>query len=77
MAALFVTHDVDEALLLADRILLIENGGIKREFAIGLDRPRHREHPRFVAIRKELLSALGVQEEEEPETAPGLVAVRA
>jgi sulfonate transport system ATP-binding protein len=64
MAALFVTHDVDEALLLADRILLIEAGRLANEFAIGLQRPRHREHPRFVALRRELLTALGVEEAE-------------
>jgi sulfonate transport system ATP-binding protein len=64
IAALFVTHDVDEALLLADRILLIEDGRIRREFEIGIARPRHREHPRFVVLRKELLLALGVDEDE-------------
>jgi sulfonate transport system ATP-binding protein len=62
IAALFVTHDVDEALLLADRIILIEAGTIAREFDIGLSRPRHRDHPRFVSLRKQLLTALGVEE---------------
>lgn len=65
IAALFVTHDVDEALLLADRIVLIADGAIARIFEIGLSRPRHREHPRFVAFRKELLQALGVNEEDD------------
>jgi sulfonate transport system ATP-binding protein len=77
IAALFVTHDVDEALLLADRVLLIEDGGVKRELPISLERPRHREHPRFVALRKELLSALGVQEDDEADSTPALIALRA
>jgi sulfonate transport system ATP-binding protein len=64
IATLFVTHDVDEALLLADRIILIEAGRIARQFDIGLPRPRHREHPRFVALRKELLADLGVESED-------------
>lgn len=67
IAVLFVTHDVDEALLLADRILLIEDGRLRKEFEIGLARPRHREHPRFVALRKELLLGLGVDEDEDVE----------
>lgn len=70
ISALFVTHDVEEALLLADRILLIDEGRLRREFDIGLRRPRHREHPRFVALRKELLAALGVDEDGDLEGCP-------
>jgi sulfonate transport system ATP-binding protein len=64
IATLFVTHDVDEALLLADRIILIEDGSVAREFEAALPRPRHREHSRFIALRKELLAALGVDIDE-------------
>jgi sulfonate transport system ATP-binding protein len=64
VATLFVTHDVEEALLLADRILLIEAGHIARQFDISLTRPRHRDHPQFVALRKELLANLGVDAED-------------
>jgi len=64
VATLFVTHDVEEALLLADRILLIEAGHIARQFEISLARPRHRDHPQFVALRKELLANLGVDAED-------------
>lgn len=63
ISMLFVTHDVDEALLLADRIVLIEAGRITREFHVGLDRPRHREHPQFAKLRRELLQSLGVDED--------------
>ena len=73
IAILFVTHDVDEALLLADRVLLIDDGRVKREFDVGLARPRHREHPRFAALRKELLLALGVNEDEGAESFSSLL----
>ncbi|WP_405490646.1 ABC transporter ATP-binding protein [Nocardia sp. NBC_00511] len=57
---LLVTHDVDEALLLADRALVLAEGRIAREITIDLPRPRRREHPEFVALRAELLAELGV-----------------
>jgi sulfonate transport system ATP-binding protein len=40
--ALLVTHDVSEALMLADRIVLIENGAIALDVAVSLPRPRRR-----------------------------------
>jgi sulfonate transport system ATP-binding protein len=64
IATLFVTHDVDEALLLADRVILIEAGHIERELLVDLARPRRREHPRFLALRRELLANLGVESED-------------
>ena len=63
IAMLFVTHDVDEALLLADRIVLIDEGRIARSFKISMGRPRHRDNPEFVTLRRELLLALGVDED--------------
>ncbi|CAH1656045.1 MULTISPECIES: ABC transporter ATP-binding protein [unclassified Chelatococcus] len=60
VATLFVTHDVDEALALADRIVLIEDGRIAQIFPVPLARPRQREEAGFAALRKELLTALGV-----------------
>lgn len=62
MAILFVTHDVDEALLLADRVLLVEGGRIAQDIPVDLAHPRLREHPRFVDLRRQLLRALGVDE---------------
>ncbi|MFC0038809.1 ABC transporter ATP-binding protein [Actinomadura rayongensis] len=59
-AVLLVTHDVEEALLLADRALLLADGRIVREYAVGLPRPRSLEDPRFVALRRDLLAGLGV-----------------
>ena len=40
-AVMLVAHDVDEALLLADRVLVLDGGRIAYEEHIGADRPRH------------------------------------
>jgi NitT/TauT family transport system ATP-binding protein len=36
----FVTHDLNEAICLADRILVFSNGRIAREFSVPFERPR-------------------------------------
>lgn len=59
---LLVTHDVDEALLLADRVLVLEQGRIAEDFAVDLPRPRRNAHPDFVELRERLLARLGVAE---------------
>jgi sulfonate transport system ATP-binding protein len=41
--AVLVTHDVSEAVALADRVVLIENGRIALDVNIALDRPRERD----------------------------------
>jgi sulfonate transport system ATP-binding protein len=64
-AVLLVTHDVEEALLLADRVLLLDGGRIARSFDVDLPRPRSIGHPRFVALRRQLLAGLGVADAEE------------
>jgi sulfonate transport system ATP-binding protein len=64
-AVLLVTHDVEEALLLADRVLLLDDGRIAESFEVDLPRPRFIGHPRFVALRRQLLAGLGVTDAEE------------
>jgi sulfonate transport system ATP-binding protein len=59
-AVLLVTHDVDEAILLADRALVLVDGKITLDVPIGLDRPRDRGHHGFIALRSRLLGELGV-----------------
>ncbi|AEH07834.1 ABC transporter ATP-binding protein [Candidatus Frankia meridionalis] len=59
-AILLVTHDVEEALLLADRVLVMKDGVIAHSATIALARPRDVGDPRFVALRAELLGWLGV-----------------
>ena len=67
-AALLVTHDVDEALLLADRALVLRDGRIAEEFTVDVPRPRALDHPRLLTLRRELLHALGVETFEMEET---------
>lgn len=62
-AVLLVTHDVDEALALADRVLVLGDGRITHSAPITLPRPRHRDHPDLVALRLRLLAELGVPAE--------------
>jgi len=58
---LLVTHDVDEALLLADRALVIDGARIAAEVRVNAGRPRDPTSARFVMQRRELLALLGVQ----------------
>jgi sulfonate transport system ATP-binding protein len=60
---LLVTHDVDEALLLADRVLVLEHGRIGSDIAIDLPRPRRTTDPAFATLRERLLATLGVAAE--------------
>ncbi len=59
-AVLLVTHDVDEALALADRVLVLGSGRIACSATIDVERPRDRNHPELIALRHRLLSELGV-----------------
>ena len=59
-AVLLVTHDVEEAVLLADRVLVMDDGVIAHEQHIDLERPRDIADPRFAELRAGLLERLGV-----------------
>ncbi|UMM08145.1 ABC transporter ATP-binding protein [Gluconobacter frateurii] len=59
-AVLLVTHDVDEALLLADRAVVLERGRIRVDVPITIPRPRRHSDPGFEGLRSLLLDALGV-----------------
>ena len=59
-AVLLVTHDVEEAVALADRVLVLDAGRIAVDRRITLDRPRYGADPEFAAHRESLLAALGV-----------------
>jgi len=59
-AVLLVTHDVDEALSLSDRVLVLAGGRIALSERIDVPRPRERDHPELTALRTRLLIELGV-----------------
>jgi sulfonate transport system ATP-binding protein len=56
--ALLVTHDVQEAVSLADRVLLVEDGRIVLDQRIDLPRPRHHADPGFAQLEADLLERL-------------------
>ena len=65
VTAIMVTHDVDEAILLADRVVMMTNGPratIGKVLQVVLPRPRDRkgllEHPKFYEYRQEVLHFL-------------------
>jgi ABC-type nitrate/sulfonate/bicarbonate transport system ATPase subunit len=63
---LFVTHDVDEAIFLADRVVVMSTrpGRIQQEFEVGLERPRDLgtlTHPRFTALKRDILALIYAQ----------------
>lgn len=53
--ALLVTHDVTEAVALADRVVLIEEQRIAFDEPVALPRPRSRGQPRFAALEHRVL----------------------
>ncbi len=62
LTVLFVTHDIDEALYLADRVIVLKErgAGIQSDVPVRLARPRDqiatREHPDYLESRRSLLS---------------------
>lgn len=61
-AVVLATHDVEEALVLADRVVLLDAGRLAHEWR--LEEPRARrtpDHPELVRVRAEALAALGLR----------------
>jgi nitrate/nitrite transport system ATP-binding protein len=76
VTAICVTHDVDEAILLADRVVMMTNGPnakVGKVLDVDLPRPRTRrmllEHPRYYGYRREMLDFLAGCERERTEEA--------
>jgi sulfonate transport system ATP-binding protein len=68
--ALLVTHDVQEAVALADRVLLVEDGRIALDERVALPRPRSHGDPQFAALEKRILDRVLQQPGREPEPDP-------
>ncbi|HYQ91707.1 MAG TPA: ATP-binding cassette domain-containing protein [Candidatus Competibacteraceae bacterium] len=66
--ALLVTHDIAEAVALADRVILLEKGRIAMDVAIMLPRPRHRGHAGFAALEEPILNRVLQRPAVEPAT---------
>jgi sulfonate transport system ATP-binding protein len=62
-AVLLVTHDVDEAIALADRVIVLADGRIGYDCRVSLPRPRDRDRRELVTLRTRLLTELGVTTE--------------
>jgi len=74
LTVLFITHDVDEAVYISDRVIVMTNqpGRLKEEVAITLPRPRTievQESPEFLALRHRILASI---REESLAKEPGL-----
>jgi nitrate/nitrite transport system ATP-binding protein len=71
VTCIMVTHDVDEALLLSDRIVMLTNGPeshIGQIIDVDIPRPRHRmevvNHPSYYSLRNEMIYFLNQQKKE-------------
>jgi NitT/TauT family transport system ATP-binding protein/sulfonate transport system ATP-binding protein len=63
-----VTHDVDEAVYLSDRIAIMtpRPGKIQEIIDVPIGRPRSRNHPDFFRLRSRILEKLHFAKENEP-----------
>ncbi|MEU0282763.1 ABC transporter ATP-binding protein [Streptomyces sp. NPDC006195] len=68
-AVLLVTHDVDEAIVLADRVVVLEEGRIAADLPVELPAPRRHGSTEYAALRHRLLAQLGVDLAEEESAA--------
>ncbi|MDX2212455.1 MAG: nitrate ABC transporter ATP-binding protein [Oculatellaceae cyanobacterium bins.114] len=82
VTCIMVTHDVDEALLLSDRVVMMTNGPeahIGQILDIPFERPRHRlevvNHPNYYALRGEILYFLNQQKRAKQRKAKQTVAI--
>ena len=59
---LMVTHDVEEALLLSNRVVVFSDrpARVRADLAVDLPYPRHRDHPELLRLRREALGLLGL-----------------
>jgi sulfonate transport system ATP-binding protein len=65
-AVLLVTHDVDEAIELADRVVVLEDGRITADVPVDIEGPRRVGAPEYASLREGLLTRLGVEAADRP-----------
>jgi NitT/TauT family transport system ATP-binding protein len=60
---LLVTHDIEEALLMATRVIVLSDRPARIKAIVTVDRPypRHRDDSRLVALRRNILALLGLE----------------
>lgn len=73
--ALLVTHDVQEAIALADRVILIEDGQITLDQKVDLPRPRARGNPVFAALEEQILARVLQRPAQQPDAELGDVSL--
>ena len=59
---LFVTHDIEESVQLADRVVVLSArpGRVQRIVEVGIDHPRDLSDPRYIARRDEIFAEIGL-----------------
>lgn len=58
---IFVTHDIEEAIFLSDRVLVLSNRRIGKEYNVPFDRPRNEDvkfSSDFIAMKKEIFDTM-------------------
>lgn len=72
---LLITHDVEEAVTLADRVVLLEAGQVAMDLTVPLTRPRHRGDPAFAALVDQILQRILQREANttQPHTSPNVL----
>ncbi|MEE1734108.1 ABC transporter ATP-binding protein [Streptomyces microflavus] len=71
-AVLLVTHDVEEAVRLADRVAVLRDGKLVTDEKVTVARPRDPGDPAFATLRRRLLDDLGVPAASHPVRTPEL-----
>jgi sulfonate transport system ATP-binding protein len=63
IAMVMITHDVDEAIFLGDKVVILSSkpGRIRKVIPVDLPRPRDRDNPEFIRIRDEILGEFNLQ----------------
>jgi ABC-type nitrate/sulfonate/bicarbonate transport system ATPase subunit len=66
LTTIFVTHDIDEAIYIGDRVIILtpRPGQIKEVLTIPMPRPRDRATPEFARIRQHIFETIGLQRHE-------------